>query len=138
MGGVCGAWSTLVDLWVIHSMVMDDTQHLFPSCGVGESFRVCVNRRRLRCTIWAAALRTATSCRCASAPIGFWACLARCCCRAYVTASLVVASLIRGSLKRCSVAWCAWLWVGKPSCCCRASAGDQPTVCPCLYGGGIS
>ena len=25
------------------------------------------------------------------------------------------------------MAWCAWLWVGKPWCCCRASAGDQPT-----------
>ena len=42
-------------------------------------------------------------------------------------APLIVASLTRGSLKRCSVAWCAWLWVGQPSCCCRVSAGDQPT-----------
>ena len=25
------------------------------------------------------------------------------------------------------MAWCAWLWVGQPSCCCRVSAGDQPT-----------
>ena len=25
------------------------------------------------------------------------------------------------------MAWCAWLWVGHPSCCRRASAWDQPT-----------
>ena len=25
------------------------------------------------------------------------------------------------------MAWCAWLWAGQPSCCCRVSAGDQPT-----------
>ena len=91
------------------------------------SCSVCVNRRCLQCTIWAAALRTPSSWRCAAASIGLSVCLARCWCRACVTAPLLVASLTRGSLKRCSVAWCAWLWVGQPSCCRRASAGDQPT-----------
>ena len=41
MGGVCGPLSRLVDLWVMHSMVIDETQHVFPGRGVGESFRVC-------------------------------------------------------------------------------------------------
>ena len=99
---------------------------------------VCVNRRSLRCITWAAALRTASSWRCAAAPIGFSACLVRCNCRARVIASLMVASLTRGSLKRCSVAWCAWLWPGQPSCCCRVSAGDQPTsVSLPVWGGHI-
>ena len=41
------------------------------SLAVGSgSFSVCVNRRYLRCTIWAAVLRTASSSRCAAAPIG--------------------------------------------------------------------
>ena len=91
------------------------------------SCSVCVNRRRLRCTILAAALRTASSSRCAAASIGCFVCFARCWCRACVTAPLMVAFLTRGSLKRCSVTWCAWLWVGQPSCCRRISAGDQPT-----------
>ena len=91
------------------------------------SCSACVNRRCLRCTIWAAALRTASSWRCAAASMGLSVCLARCRCRACVTAPLMVASLTRGSLKRCSLAWCAWLWVGQPSCCRRVSAGDQPT-----------
>ena len=50
------------------------------------SCSVCVNRRRLRCTIWVAALRTASSWRCAAAPIQVSACLVRCWCRARVTA----------------------------------------------------
>ena len=91
------------------------------------SCSACVNRRCLRCTIWAAALQTASSRRCAAASMGLSVCLARCRCRACVTAPLMVASLTRGSLKRCSVAWCAWLWVGQPSCCRRVSAGYQPT-----------
>ena len=91
------------------------------------SCSACVNRRCLRCTIWAAALRTASSWRCAAASMGLSMCLARCRCRACITAPLMVASLTMGSLKRCSVAWCACMWVGKPSCCRRVSAGDQPT-----------
>ena len=91
------------------------------------SCSACVNRRCLPCTIWAAALRTASSLRCAAASMGLSMCLARCRCRACVTAPLMVAPLTRGSLKRCSVAWCAWLWVGQPSCCPRVSAGKQPT-----------
>ena len=91
------------------------------------SCSVCVDRRCLQCTIWAAALLTACSWRCAAALIRLSAYLARCRCRACVTAPLMVAFLTRGSLKRCSVAWCAWLLVGQPSCCRRVSAGDQPT-----------
>ena len=90
------------------------------------SCSACVNRRCLRCTIWAAALRTASSWWCAAASMGLSVCLVRCRCRACVTAPLMVAYLTRGSRKRCSVAWCAWLWVGHPSCCRRVSAGDQP------------
>ena len=98
------------------------------SLAVGSvSCPACVNRRCLRCTIWAAALRTASSWRCAAASMGLSVCLVRCRCRACVAAPLMVASLIRGSRKRCSVAWCAWLWVGHPSCWRRVSAGDQPT-----------
>ena len=87
----------------------------------------CVNRTCLRCTIWAAALRTASSLRCAASSMGLSVCLVRCWCRACVTAPLMVASLTRGSQKRCSVACCAWLWVGQPSRCRRVSAADQPT-----------
>ena len=41
MRGVCGARSGLVDVWVTHGMVMDETRHVFPGGGVGELFRVC-------------------------------------------------------------------------------------------------
>ena len=41
MGGVCGARSGLVDVWVMHRMVMDEMLHVFPGGGVGELFRVC-------------------------------------------------------------------------------------------------
>ena len=40
-GGACGAWSGLVDVWVMHGMVMDETLHVFPGGGVGELFHVC-------------------------------------------------------------------------------------------------
>ena len=40
-GGACGARSGLVDVWVMHGMVMDETLHVFPGGGVGELFRVC-------------------------------------------------------------------------------------------------
>ena len=30
MVGVCGARSRLVDLWVMHGILMDETQHVFP------------------------------------------------------------------------------------------------------------
>ena len=40
-GGVCGARSRLVDFWVMHGMVMDETQPVFPGGGVGELFCVC-------------------------------------------------------------------------------------------------
>ena len=33
--------SGLVDVWVMHGMVMDETLHVFPGGGVGELFRVC-------------------------------------------------------------------------------------------------
>ena len=36
MGGVCGARSRLVALWIMHGMVMDETQHVLPGGGVGE------------------------------------------------------------------------------------------------------
>ena len=126
MAGVCGAWSRLVDFWVMRGMVMDETQHVFRGCGVDESLRFC-QQEVFAPTIWAAALLTNSSCRCSAASIGFSACLVRCRCRACVTAPLIVASLTRGSLKRCLVAWCALLWVGQPSCSRRASTGDQPT-----------
>ena len=38
---VCGARSGLVDVWVMHGMVTDETLHAFPGGGVGEFFRVC-------------------------------------------------------------------------------------------------
>ena len=41
MGGVCGARSGSVDVWVMHGMVMDETLHVFPGGWVGELFRVC-------------------------------------------------------------------------------------------------
>ena len=41
MGGVCGARGGLVDLWVMHGMVMDETVHLFRGGGVHDLFRVC-------------------------------------------------------------------------------------------------
>ena len=95
---------------------------------VGSASRsMCFSMRRLRCASWAAALRTASSWRCAAAFIVSSACLMRCCCRACVIVPLMFASLIRGSLKRRSLASCAWLWVDPPSCFCRLSAGDQPT-----------
>ena len=40
IGGMCGARSTLVDLWIMHGMVMDAMQHVFPGVGVGELHRV--------------------------------------------------------------------------------------------------
>ena len=36
MGGACRARSGLVDVWVMHSMVMDETLHVSPGGGVGE------------------------------------------------------------------------------------------------------
>ena len=41
MRGVCGARSGLVDVWIMHGMVMDETRHVFPGGWVGELFRVC-------------------------------------------------------------------------------------------------
>ena len=41
MGGACGARSGLVDVWVMHGMLMDETLHVFPGGGVGELLRVC-------------------------------------------------------------------------------------------------
>ena len=41
MGGACGARSGLLDVWVMHGMVMDETLHVFPGGGVGELLRVC-------------------------------------------------------------------------------------------------
>ena len=41
MGGACGARSGLVDVWIMHGMVMDETLHVFPGGGVGELLRVC-------------------------------------------------------------------------------------------------
>ena len=41
MGGVCVAWSGLVDVWVMHGMVMDETLHVLPGGRVGGLFRVC-------------------------------------------------------------------------------------------------
>ena len=40
-GDACGARSGLVDVWVMHGMVMDETLHVFPGGGVGELLRVC-------------------------------------------------------------------------------------------------
>ena len=97
----------------------------------------CVNRRCLRCTIWAAALRTASSWRCAAASMGLSVCLVRCRCRACVTAPLMVASLIRGSRRGVR-------WPGVRGCglaILRVVAGfppgTSPLACPCLYGGGL-
>ena len=41
MGGVCGVRSGLVDVWVMHGMVMNETLHVFPGGWVGELLRVC-------------------------------------------------------------------------------------------------
>ena len=41
MGGVCVAPSRLLDLWVTHRMLMEETQHVFPCGGVGELLCVC-------------------------------------------------------------------------------------------------
>ena len=41
MGGVRGARSRLVDFWVMHIMVMDETQHVSPGDQVGEFLCVC-------------------------------------------------------------------------------------------------
>ena len=41
MGGMRGVLSRLLHLWVMHSMVMDETQHVLPDGWVGDSFRVC-------------------------------------------------------------------------------------------------
>ena len=91
------------------------------------SCSVCANTRRLQCAIWAATLRNASSWRYAAAFIGSSGCWVSCHCRACVTAPLMVTSRISGSLKRWLAAWCVWLCVGQPSCCCRVSAGEQPT-----------
>ena len=40
-GGACGARSGLMDVWVMHGMVMDETLPVFPGGGVGELLRVC-------------------------------------------------------------------------------------------------
>ena len=40
-GGVCGALSGLLEVWVMHDIVMDETLHVFPVGGVGELLRVC-------------------------------------------------------------------------------------------------
>ena len=39
--GACAGHGGLVDVWVMHGMVMDETLHVFPGGGVGELFRVC-------------------------------------------------------------------------------------------------
>ena len=36
MGGACGARSGLVDVWVMHGMVIDETLHVFPGGGGGR------------------------------------------------------------------------------------------------------
>ena len=90
MGGACGARSGLVDVPVMHGMVMDETLHVFSMAVGSVSCSACVNRRCLRCTIWAAALRTISSWRCAAASMGLSVCLVRCRCRACVTAPLMV------------------------------------------------
>ena len=41
LGGACGARSGLVEVWVMHGMVMDETLHVFPGGGVGELLHVC-------------------------------------------------------------------------------------------------
>ena len=41
MGGLCGARSRLVDFWLLHSMIMDETQHVFSGGGVCELLPVC-------------------------------------------------------------------------------------------------
>ena len=97
------------------------------SLAVGSvSCYVCADRRRLRCAIWAAGLRTAFSSGCAAA---YWVLcvLGEVSLQRLCQSSLIMASLIGGSLKRLSAPWCVWLCVGQPSCCCRVSAGDQPT-----------
>ena len=43
MGGACGARSGLVDFWVMHGMVMDETLHVFPGGWVAGVLRVYVD-----------------------------------------------------------------------------------------------
>ena len=38
---MCGGPSGLVDVWVMHGMVMDETLHVVPGGGVGELLGVC-------------------------------------------------------------------------------------------------
>ena len=38
---MCGVQSRLVDFCVMHGMVMDETQHVFPRGGVSELLGVC-------------------------------------------------------------------------------------------------
>ena len=102
------------------------------------SCSVCANRRRLRCAIWAAALRTSSSWRCAAALHGLSACWVRCHCRACVTAPLMVASLIRGSLNRWLAAWCAWLCEGQLCVAVGFPLESSPLICLCPHGGGSS
>ena len=40
-GGRVRGVDMLVDVWVMHGMVMDETLHVFPGGGFGELFRVC-------------------------------------------------------------------------------------------------
>ena len=41
LGGMCGARGRLVDFWVMHGMVTDETLHVFSGSRVDELFRVC-------------------------------------------------------------------------------------------------
>ena len=40
--GACGARGGLLDVWVMHGMVMDETLHGYPGGGVGEFFALCI------------------------------------------------------------------------------------------------
>ena len=137
MGGVCALLSRLVHIWVMYGMVMNETHHVFPGCGVDELLRVCQQGAFLMCHL-SRCPADPSSWRWTPTFIEFFACSVRCFCRAFVTAPLMVASLMRGSLNKWLVAWCVWLCDGQPSCSCRVSAGDQPTSVSLPRSSGIS
>ena len=49
MGGVCGLLERLMHIWVMCSMVMDETQNVFPGGGIGELLCVCLQEAFALC-----------------------------------------------------------------------------------------
>ena len=62
-----GLQSRSAHIWVMHSMIMDETQHVFPGEGVCEWLCVCQEEAVAMCAIRTAALCIACSWRSAAA-----------------------------------------------------------------------